>query len=120
MSKETSKPPAAAKDLAAKYADKIQDLYSLNYRVHEDQDVVDKDGCFVVHAENPPYSDYTASYVKDIVKTLTKCGFERHCVSHVTRTMRCGKVEARIENVDADPEEGDPILVEFWDVDENV
>lgn len=99
-----------AKAAATQFADLVLDQYDLT----SDDEVEDKDGWFEVHPMNPPYDDpeYVAPFVDDLVEMLGKLGFKRHGVSHVTRTMRCGSVEARIENVDDDR----PIHVEFHDV----
>ena len=97
-----------------KFVDAVTKLFDLTGT----SDIVDCEDWVEVHPQNPPYNDleYISAFVENLVDCLEKAGFTRYGMERVCRTMRCGSVEARIKNVDADPETGDPIMVTFREV----
>lgn len=96
------------------FVEALRNEYDLDHR----NEVVEIQGSVaVVHPVNPPYRKvkYVAAFVEHLEQILQSCGFKS--TDHQNYQFEGHGLRAWIENVDvSDPEEADPIEVDFVEI----
>jgi len=93
------------------------DIVRQDYDITSDDLVVMQGSVAVVHPENPPYRKvkYVSAFVRHLEEKLVEAGFK--CTDHHNYQFEGHGLRAWIENVDvSDPEEADPIEVDFVEI----